>query len=297
MAFAQVDAGDPGRVEGAGDHQLGVRGPLDDVDVLVAQLADDAHDAGTLHADAGADRVDAVVIGLHGHLGALARDADDLLHGDQAVVDLRNLHLEELHLEQLLEEGVGGAGQDDVRRRVVLHLHALDDGADGVVLLEALARDLLGLGHAELVAVLVEDEDLVLPGLVHLAGEDLAHLAGVLLEDIGLLDVHDPALQVLADVQDAAAAEGGEAELAGVGVADLVVVVTGLGGDLFHGDLRGGILDFLHHLEVLVDLAVALVHVDDHVEVVGAAVGLGELGEEHILQDTEHGTHPSGHRA
>ena len=140
----------------------------------------------------------------------------------------------------------------------------------------------LGLGHAELVAVLVQDEDLVLPGLVHLAGEDLAHLAGVLLEDIGLLDVHDPALQVLADVQDAAAAEGGEAELAGVGVADLVVVVTGLLGDLFHGDLRGGILDFLHHLEVLVDLAVALVHVDDHVEVVGAAVGLGELGEEVI---------------
>ena len=60
-------------------------------DVLVAQFAHDAVDTGTLDADAGTHRVDTVVIGFDGDFRAVARYADHLLDGDQAVVDFRNL--------------------------------------------------------------------------------------------------------------------------------------------------------------------------------------------------------------
>ena len=45
------------------------------IDILVLQLAHYAVDAAAFHAHAGADRVDAVVIALHGYLGAFARHA------------------------------------------------------------------------------------------------------------------------------------------------------------------------------------------------------------------------------
>ena len=64
-------------------------------------------------------------------------------------------------LEKLLQELVGCPGKGDVRSGVVLHLHALDDGADGVALLESLARNLLGLRKVQLVVVVVEDDDLL----------------------------------------------------------------------------------------------------------------------------------------
>ena len=140
----------------------------------------------------------------------------------------------------------------------------------------------------ELVAVLVEDDDLLGPGLVDLTGEDLSHLVGILLEDIGLVDVHDPALEVLANVQDTPPAERGEGQFLGVHVADLIVIISGLGLDLLQRDLGVGILHLLDDVEVLVDLAVSLVDIDDTVEIVGGAIGLGDLGEEYILENAHH---------
>jgi hypothetical protein len=53
-------------------HQEGRRilVPRDDVDLLALKLVDDRLHAGTAHTDAGADRVDGVVVGNHGDLRA-----------------------------------------------------------------------------------------------------------------------------------------------------------------------------------------------------------------------------------
>src|SRR5512145_383697 len=83
--------------------------PLDDVDLLSPQLADDRLDPGSLHADAGTDRIDVALAGDDCHLGPLPRLTHAAPDLDGAVVDLRDLHLEELH-----EEGRIGAADDDV---------------------------------------------------------------------------------------------------------------------------------------------------------------------------------------
>ena len=88
-------AGDFGGAKGAGDEEHRVGSPIDDVDILVAQFADDAVDTGAFHADAGADGIDTVVVRLNGDLGALTRFTDDLLNGDQAVEDLGDLGFEQ----------------------------------------------------------------------------------------------------------------------------------------------------------------------------------------------------------
>ena len=140
----------------------------------------------------------------------------------------------------------------------------------------------------QFVAVFVKKQDLAGPGLIDFTGEHLAHLLGVLLVDIRLLDIHDAALKVLTDVQDAAAAERGKRELLGVGVADLVIVVPAVLADLFESHLRCRILHLLDDLEVLVDFAGTLVDIDDDVEIVGRSVGLGNLGQEHVLEHAHH---------
>ena len=236
-----------------------------------------------LHADARSDRVDPLVVGLDSHLGALARYTDNLLDGDEAIEYLRNLMLEEF-----LKELVGCSGKSDVRGGVVLHLHALDDGAEGVSLLESLSWNLLGLRQMKLIVVIVKDDDLLRPSLVDLTREYLADLVGICLEYIRLVDVHDAALKVLPDVQDSSSTERREGEFLRVHVSDLVVVITGLGLDLIKSDLCVRILHLLDHIEVLVDLAVSLVNVDDDIEIVGRAIGLGDLGEEHVLEHTHH---------
>ena len=116
--------------------------PLDDVDLLAAQLADDGLHARAAHADAGADRVDVALAREDGDLGAVAGLADRAADHHGAVVDLRHFLLEELDEQRRI-----GARQNDLRALGVLR-HGLDDGAHAVadrVVLGArlfLARDL-----------------------------------------------------------------------------------------------------------------------------------------------------------
>ena len=127
-----------------------------------------------------------------------------------------------------------------------------------------LARNLLRLRQPELVAVLVEDEHLLGPGLVNLAGEDLAHLAEVLVVEVGPLYVHNASLKVLLEVEYAPASYFLEhVNLAHVFVAYLEVVVH-----VGQGNLGARILYSLHYLEVLENLEVTLL-VHDDVEIVG----------------------------
>ena len=81
---------------GEGD-QIAV--PGNDVDLLAFELAGDGLNAGALEADAGAHRIHVAVLGKDRHLGALARFADTYPDDHGAVVDLRDLHLQELPQE------------------------------------------------------------------------------------------------------------------------------------------------------------------------------------------------------
>ena len=63
---------DLGRADGIGRESHDVVVPLNDVDLLAAQFADDRLHARALHADAGADRIDVLFARRHGDLGSLS---------------------------------------------------------------------------------------------------------------------------------------------------------------------------------------------------------------------------------
>src|SRR3546814_4817858 len=80
----------------------------DDVDLFALQLADHRLDPAAAHADAGADRIDAAVVGDDGDLGPAAGIARHRLDLDDAVVDLRHFLA-----EQLGHEVVRGARSEE----------------------------------------------------------------------------------------------------------------------------------------------------------------------------------------
>ncbi len=133
------DPADIGRREGLLDELDGVFAPLDDVDLLSTELADDGLNPGPLHSDARTHRVHVTLAGDDGHLGSLPRltHATPDLH--RAVVDLRHLHL-----EQLDEESRIGAADDDVR--TLGRLGHSDDGHANPI------PSLVGFGAALLLA-------------------------------------------------------------------------------------------------------------------------------------------------
>ena len=140
----------------------------DDVDLLAAQLLHHRLHARALHADAGADRVDVAVaradtaiFDAGARLAGRGLDAHDLL------VDLRDLHL-----EQLLEQALVRARQDDLRaaRRLV---DVEDVGHDAVAGAVRLARHLLAHRQDRLGAAQVDDDVAALEA-AHDAGDQLA---------------------------------------------------------------------------------------------------------------------------
>ena len=97
------DLVDLGRRQRLGDEVGEVLAERDDVDLLAAQLVDDHADTAATGADAGADRVDVVVVAPHGDLGAVPWLAGAGLDLDDAVGDLGHLELE----QPLDQAGVG----------------------------------------------------------------------------------------------------------------------------------------------------------------------------------------------
>jgi hypothetical protein len=69
--------------------------PGDDIDPLVGEFPDYALNPRTLHADAGADRVDPQVVASDRHLAPLSGRPGDPLDLDDPLVDLRDLDREE----------------------------------------------------------------------------------------------------------------------------------------------------------------------------------------------------------
>ena len=156
--------------------------PLDDVDLLAAQLAADDLDARAPQADAGADRIDVALGGGHGDLRPLTRFAGGRLHHHDALLDLGNLRL-----EQAREISGMRARQRDLWS-LGAPSHLEHECADAITGVESLTGDLLTLGQDRL-GLADLDDDVTLLDAVDDASQDLAVLALELLEDAVALGV------------------------------------------------------------------------------------------------------------
>ena len=265
----------------------------DDVDLLAAQLGDDHPHARAARADAGADRVDAVGVGDHGDLRAVARLARDVGDFHEAVCDLGDLQLEQL-LDQL-----GVAPRDDDRGTLGRGRDLLDHGLDPLRVVVALAVDLLGLRQQRLDALAQLHERVAGVRLLHDAGDQLAHAVAVLLE-------HHVALGLADALQDhlLGGLRRDPPEVVGRDVlfADLVAVLLELGGVDFRllrfaqlarlGIDRGALVDRLHDqvsLQAFGDdqfdhAEVGRFAVHFHARVLGRAGLLLVRGEQRVLQ-------------
>ena len=188
----EVDAVDLSRTQCACDENLRVVAPLDDIEVLAAELAHDAMDTAASDADACAHGVDAVVEALHGNLGAVAGDACNLAYGDDTFCNLRHLSF-----EQTLQEDGTGAGEDDLRVAGGV-VHACHHGAGGLSLAEEVAGNLLVLRQQQFVAFLVQQQHFLVPHLIDLGGDDLAYLFLVFVVECVVLQLQDLGCQGLA---------------------------------------------------------------------------------------------------
>ncbi len=145
------------------------------------------------------------------------------------------------------------------------------------------------LGQEQLVLLVVEQQCLAAPCLIDLAADELALELLELVVDGLLLQVEYLALEGLAQVEDGAAAEFLEEDFLGVLLAHLGVGVV-VGAGVAEGDLEVGVghLAVGHYGEVLENLHVALVGVENDVEVLVGAEHFGQHVAERLLQHTDH---------
>jgi hypothetical protein len=130
----------------------GVVAPQHDVDALAVELVGHRLHARTAHADAGADRIGAVVVRQHRDLGAVARVARAGHDLDQALADFRHFQLEQFHHE--FRRGAA----DEQLRTARLGAHVEQVAAHAVAGAQHVARDALVLGDDRLgVAAQVDD--------------------------------------------------------------------------------------------------------------------------------------------
>ena len=157
----------------------------DDVDLLAAQLLHHRLDAGALHADAGADRIDVAVARAtrRSSRGRPAR-ARTPRCATMPLVDLGDLLL-----EQLLEQALVRARQDDLRAARVF-VDVEDVGLDAVAGAVRLARHLLAHRQHRLGAAEVDDDVAALEAPDD-AGDELALAVLVLVEDVLALGLAD----------------------------------------------------------------------------------------------------------
>ena len=110
MLFVDPDLDHLGGAQGLGHECEGILGPLDDVDLLAAQLGDDSLDARAALPDRRSNRIETLLARRDGDLRTAAGLARDRLDLDGAGVDFRNLEF-----EQAAQETFVGAADVDLR--------------------------------------------------------------------------------------------------------------------------------------------------------------------------------------
>ena len=118
------------------DHELRrVLRPQHDVHALARELLGHGLDARAAHSDAGSDRVDALVTGVHGDLRANTRVAGGRLDLEQSFLDFGDFEPEQFH-----DEFGRGARQNQLRSAHIA-VDAHDEGAHAVAHAQILLGD------------------------------------------------------------------------------------------------------------------------------------------------------------
>ena len=187
-----------GRRKGVGDAGGGIVAPQHHVDALTLELGDHGTHTASLGADAGTHRVEPVVDGRDGHLGANTWVASDGADLDDVVVDLGDLKLKEPADE------VGVSARQNDRGPLALPLdghlpgvgiaHVDDDRADLLVVTVALACG--ALVSLVRMAVQVEVWQLRLDALANLYEGELRRR----LEDAARDELTDAVLELVVDL-------------------------------------------------------------------------------------------------
>ena len=182
--FVDDDAADFGRRQRI-DHELGgIRRPQDDVDALAGELGGHGLDPGAAHADAGADRIDARVVGLDRDLGARARIAGRRLDLQQPFLDLRNLQLEQL------DQKLGDDARQDQLRPAAAAVDLQQEGAHAVADAQVLLRDHLIARQHRLDAAGLDDRVAALDALDR-AGDQMLLARQEVVQDLLALGIAD----------------------------------------------------------------------------------------------------------
>src|SRR5690606_37745965 len=163
------------RAQRVGDEGGRIGVPLHHVTAITVELIDDVLDADAQQTNTGADRVDALLARVHGHLAAEAGLPGNSLDFDGASEDLRHLQLEQAAQEVAVRSRYGHL-RSTVRLLDLqeVYLQAL---AGPVVLRADLLR-----GQQHRLGLAEVDVDVPALQAVDDAGDDVALLAGVLLE-------------------------------------------------------------------------------------------------------------------
>ena len=165
-------------------------------------------------------------------------------------------------------------------------VYAQDDGACGFALAEEVARYHLLTWQEQLVAFLVHEEGLALPGLIDFGADDFALAVLVLVVEGVVLQLHDAACQCLAQLQDGAASELRHVNALADFFAYLIVVFYLLCFAQGYFLVLVGHFSVRHDDAVVVDFEVTLVGVDDDVVVLVGAVHLGDDAAEAFFEHT-----------
>src|SRR3546814_366903 len=167
LIFVGDDTADRCGLQRIDDESRGIFRPGNDVDLLALHFLDDCLNATALHADAGADRIDAAVMADNADLRAAARVTGSGLDFDDSVVDFGHFLR-----EQLLHEFRMRAGEENLRP-AIFAANIQDDRTDAIADAHYFARDLLIAADNTLGAAQIDDDMTELDAL-HDAGDDLS---------------------------------------------------------------------------------------------------------------------------
>jgi hypothetical protein len=110
LVFIDDDRADFSRRQRANHELCRISRPENDVNSFTGQFIGHRRDSRSTHADAGTDRIDPLIIGLDGNLGAHAGVTGSSLDFQQAIIDFRDFQREELN-----DELRSGTRQDQLR--------------------------------------------------------------------------------------------------------------------------------------------------------------------------------------
>ena len=262
------------------NEQFGIVCIIDNIQILIVQFTYDTVNTATLHANTSSNWVDTLIKAFNSNLCAFSRKASNTTDSDQALCNLRNFSL-----QQTLQESRSCTAQDNLRIIVII-INAVDDCTNGLALTIHIARNLLCLRQDKFIVLIVYDKYLTLPNLVNFTRNDLSYTILVLIEKRIVFQLKNLRSQSLAKSQDSTATKLIEINL-------LTYILTYLVVRLNLARLsKCYFLIFVLYFAVsnnntiAIDLEIALVRVNDNIEILITTENLSKNVAETFLQHT-----------